>query len=220
LGRAVCARVAAGESLRKIGAEAGWPTPQTVWHWANAHPEFAEALSQAQKAARIASRLADRSKAAAHPGRRRPGSRPGPPTLYTPALTEEICRRLAEGESLPAIARDPDMPRLRTIYDWVRRHPEFEDMYVTARAMQADTLADEALEVTRGTTAATVWADRLRFDGIRWLTARLAPRKYCEKIMVAEAIRAEAEPQGMTVIVKRYSDITPEEYARAEEGEP
>ena len=68
--------------------------------------------------------------------------------------------------------------------------------------------------MTRGATAGTVWADRLRFDGIRWLTARLAPRKYCEKIMVVEAARAEAEPQGMTVIVKRYSDITPEDVPR------
>lgn len=37
--------------------------------------------------------------------------------------------------------------------------------------------------------------------------------------MVVDAMRAEAEPGGMTVIVKRYSDISPEEDARTEEGE-
>jgi len=221
LGRAVCARVAAGESLRRIGAEAGWPTPQTVWNWAGAHGAFAEALGAAQKAARIAGRLRDRAVEAEREGRRNP-KRPGPRCGYHPALGAEICRRLADGESLVAIARDPDMPSAGTVLEWVRRIRDFEDMYVTARLLQADWLADEAREVTLAATPKTVWADRLRFDGIRWLTARLAPRKYSEKIMVVEAMRAPAEAKGggMTVIVKRYSDITPEEYARAEEGEP
>jgi hypothetical protein len=219
LGQAICARVAAGESLRRIGAGAGWPTPQAVWKWAKAHPAFGEALAQAQKTARLASRLADRRREAARPGRRQAWRR-GWPALYTPALGEEICARLAEGESLTAIARDPDMPALRNIYEWLQRRPEFEELYVLARQRQADALFDEALDVTRAATPTSVWADRLRFDALRWATARLAPRKYCEKLVVVEATRAEPEPTGMTVIVKRYADITPEEYARAAEGEP
>jgi hypothetical protein len=219
LGRAVCARVAGGESLRRIGAEAGWPTPQTVWNWARAEPVFAEALAAAQKAARVASRLRDRDAQAEREARRDP-KRPGPASTYHPAWGAEICRRLAEGESLVSIARDPDMPRTSTVLEWVTRHADFEDMYVVARRMQADHLADEVREVGLATTPGTVWADRLRFDTLRWLTARLAPKKYCEKIMVAEAVRAEAAPGNMTVIVKRYSDVTPEEIARADEGEP
>jgi hypothetical protein len=218
LGRAVCARVAAGESLRRIGAEVGWPTPQTVWNWAHAEPDFGDALAEAQKAARVASRLRDREAEAARAVRRDP-KRPGPASTYHPAWGAEICRRLSEGESLVAICRDADMPRAQTVLEWVRRHPEFEDMYVIARRMQADYLADEVREVGLSATPSTVWADRLHFDTLRWLTARLAPKKYCEKIMVVEAMREPVEPGGLTVIVKRYSDITPEEYARAEQGE-
>lgn len=218
-GRAVCARVAAGESLRRIGAGAGWPSPQTVWKWARAHPQFGEALSAAQRAARIGARLADHERNLARTARREPWRR-GRPPLYEPALADEICGRLAEGESLGAIAADPDMPSYRTILRWVGEKPDFADAYVLARQMQADYLADQAQDMVMASTHATVWSDRLRFAFIRWRTANLAPKKYAERVVVAEASKSPEDAGGLTVIVKRYSDITPEEYARAEEGEP
>ncbi|MFC3071047.1 terminase small subunit-like protein [Phenylobacterium soli] len=218
-GRALCARVAAGESLRRIGAEAGWPSPQTAWKWAVAHPEFGEALSAAQRAARIGARLADRDRQLSRAARREPWRR-GRPPMYGPALVEEICMRLSEGESLIAITRDPDMPCYRTVLKWARDKPEFADAYTEARRLQADHLADEAHEIVMASTHATVWSDRLRFAFIRWRAANLAPKKYAERVVVAETLRPPETAQGLTVIVKRYSEITPEEYARAEEGEP
>lgn len=215
LGEAVCGRVAAGVSLRALCREPGMPCRKSLRSWARAHPEFGAALRAAQVTARLAARRADRARReVVGAGRGRAVS------TYTREIGEAICARIAGGESLIGIALDPGMPRAARVYDWIRQHPEFEEMYVLARQRQADSLFDEALEVTRGATPATVWADRLRFDGIRWATARLAPKKYCEKVMVVEAMKAPAERQGMTVIVKRYCDVTPEEEARGDEGEP
>jgi hypothetical protein len=83
-----------------------------------------------------------------------------------------------------------------------------------------------ARDVARGSTHDTVWSDRLQFDVIRWMTARLAPKKYCERVMVEAEIaarRAEDDPdrQGLTVIIKRANEITDEELENArltEEG--
>lgn len=194
MGRAVCARVAAGESLRRIGAQAGWPTPQTVWKWARGNAAFAEALSAAQRAARTASRLRDRAKEAVRPGRRERWRKGGHP-IYCEALAGEVCRRLIEGESLIGICRDADMPAYSTVYEWVKKHPEFERAYVAARRLQGDWLFDEGLEVTRAATPGTVFADRLRFDGVRWAAARLAPTKYVERLLVDEA-RAQARVEA------------------------
>jgi hypothetical protein len=44
---------------------------------------------------------------------------PRPRVRYSKALAEKICRRLAKGESLAAIARDPDMPPRSTIRYWI-----------------------------------------------------------------------------------------------------
>jgi len=225
LGRAVCARVAEGVSLRAMSHEPGLPDRTTVYKWAAAYPDFAQALGEAMRAVRVARRLRERSATAVTRQLQmlNPRGNGGRLTCrYTREIATAICERIAEGESLMAICRDPEGPNIATVYNWLRAFPEFEDQYVEARQRQAETLMDEVREVGLGVTKETAWADRLHFDTLRWLTARLAPKKYCEKVMVVEAMRAprDGEGGGMTVILKRYSDITPEELARADEGEP
>jgi hypothetical protein len=224
LGRVVCARVASGESLSAIEIDPAMPCRQTVRNWARADSEgFGAQLVTAMAQARLARRVRERR--AMDLWRARPNRR-GQPSTYTPERGREICDRLANGESMVSIARDPAMPCAGTIYGWVQKFPDFEDMYVIARRLQADYLFDEAREVALGVTPNTVWARRLQFDVIRWQTARLAPRKYCERLVIAQGAQemaleaAEAAEAagggGMTVIVKRFSDVTPEEVAEAE----
>ena len=43
----------------------------------------------------------------------------GRPSLYTEVLAAQICRRLAEGETLRAICRDPGMPAISTVMGWL-----------------------------------------------------------------------------------------------------
>ncbi len=46
----------------------------------------------------------------------------GRPSLYTEALAADICRRLAEGETLRAICRDKAMPDKATVGETLARH--------------------------------------------------------------------------------------------------
>jgi hypothetical protein len=219
LGRAIVARVATGETLASVCRSPGMPHRLTATNWRQRYPEFGAAMAEAALASRTARIAEERAVAARWMARpkRRSGRRP----MFTPELGEAICERLADGESLLAICRDPKMPGMPTVFRWVREYPAFGDAYAVARREQADYLLDEAREVALGATPKSVWADRLRFDTIRWMTARLAPKKYCEPILLARAaaeIRAEeaearGDGEGLTVIVKKFSDITPEEYA-------
>lgn len=196
LGAAVCERAAAGAPLRQIAAEPGMPDKSTIWKWTKTHPEFAADLGAARAKARIAARLRGRARMAAMRARAlaHPRGKAGlASSRYSLKLAREICRRLENGESLRAIGRDPAMPCYATVYHWLERFPEFEEMYVRARQRQADTLMDEARELALAATPKTVWADRLRFDVIRWTTARLAPRKYVERLLVAQVSADIAE---------------------------
>jgi hypothetical protein len=221
LGQAICARVAAGESLSAVETDPAMPCRQTIRNWARSDGDgFGAQLMAAMRQARWARRVKERRAMDLWRARARP-TRRGQPTTYTPERGRAICDRLANGESMVSIARDPAMPSAGTIYSWVHKFPDFEDMYVVARRLQADYLFDEAREVALGVTPHTVWARRLQFDVIRWQTARLAPRKYCERLVIAKgaqemALEAAGDGQGMTVIVKRFSDVTPEEVAEAE----
>ncbi len=74
--------------------------------------------------------------------------KPGPATTFTAALADEICRRMADGESLRSICRGDHVPPESTVRGWaVVNHDGFAERYARARGMHADALFDEALEI-------------------------------------------------------------------------
>jgi len=79
----------------------------------------------------------------------------GRPTIYTPALAAEICKRLAAGESLRTICSDPSgvFPDRHTVAEWAFTDREgFAAQYAHARDIGIDAMVEEALheaETTR-----------------------------------------------------------------------
>jgi hypothetical protein len=79
-------------------------------------------------------------------------------------------------------------------------------MYVEARETHGHFLFDEARDVAKAATRETVPVARLQFDVIRWQAALLAPKKYLERMVAAEAREAaqaqdETEDAGPTSVV-------------------
>lgn len=115
--------------------------------------------------------------------------------MYSQPLVDHICERLADGESLRAICRDPDMPRLTTVFLWLDRYPEFLKQYERAREVQAETLAEEILEISDDGSADYVvrshdgeyevevdrdhiQRSRLKVDARKWIASKLKPKVY------------------------------------------
>lgn len=183
----IVARVAGGESVAAVCREAGMPHRGTVAGWAEAHPEFEAALADAREAARVAGRRRDLALA----GRTRDPR--GLWCTYTRAVGRAICLRIAAGQTLPQICREPWAPHRTTVFNWARRVPEFADDYARARMIAVHRLCDEALEIGRATTPGTVKEDRARFRMICALTARIAPRKYLEPVRALRGVRNDTE---------------------------
>lgn len=72
------------------------------------------------------------------------------PSLYTPEVAEAILSRIAEGEPLNWICRDPGMPAPRTVRDWRKNIAGFEDLYRDARDAGFDAIASRARLTLRG----------------------------------------------------------------------
>jgi hypothetical protein len=119
----------------------------------------------------------------------------GRPSEYSPERGDEICGRLAKGESLNSICKSENMPALPTVYRWMRQREEFRNNYASAREDQADTLADEILYIadtpvsgikTKTNSAGEVETTesdmiehrRLQVDARKWIAAKLKPKKY------------------------------------------
>ncbi len=112
------------------------------------------------------------------------------PTQYNEALAAEICSRLADGELLCDICRPARMPSRDTVRRWQVEHGPFRDRYAVARDQQADALAEEAIHIARNADADTVAVCRLQIDTIKWLIAKIAPRRYGEKVVLDTVVKA------------------------------
>ena len=127
----------------------------------------------------------------------------GAPTTFNEHIASVICIRIAEGESLRKILRDQGMPAQSTVYEWLLRHPEFAEQYTRAREEQADSLADEIIDiadeqpevvaVTDKKTGALIehkldgaflqW-QKNRIEARKWTAMKLKPKKYGDRVAV------------------------------------
>ena len=112
------------------------------------------------------------------------------PIRFSETLGAEICRRLADGELLRDICRPTRMPGRETVHRWLAENSPFRSQYAIARDHMADALAEEAIHIARNAKASTASARRLQVDTIKWLAAKLAPRRYGEKVVPAAAAKA------------------------------
>lgn len=143
----------------------------------------------------------------------------GRPSAYTEAIAQEVCQRLAEGESLRSICKDKHMPVPSTIYLWVIDDREgFSKQYARARAIQAENMFEEILDIsddnkddwmTVGRKGQEFQIEnkevtnrsRLRVDSRKWYLSKVLPKKFGDKVDVTSDGKAI---QGNTIILKSF----------------
>lgn len=131
-------------------------------------------------------------------------SKRGRKLTYTAEIGGEICRRLAEGESLRAICRDEGMPPESTVRAWALDDVQgFGAQYARARDIGLDAVAEELLEISDDgrndwmekfgkdgeavgyeLNGEHVQRSRLRVESRKWYLSKLAPKKYGDKQQV------------------------------------
>jgi terminase small subunit-like protein len=101
-------------------------------------------------------------------------SRTGRPTLKTPELCNKICERMAAGETLTNICRDPDMPAWTTVHDWKRADESFRQALARAREQQAEVWAEEIMSISDDElpTHEAIGRARLRMQSRQWLAGK------------------------------------------------
>lgn len=132
---------------------------------------------------------------------------PGRPTIYTDEIADSILTRLADGEPLTRICKEPDLPGLTTVYRWLESDDSFRDKYARAREEQADTLADEIVRIadeapppdgeTGKIDSAWVAWQRNRVEARKWTASKLKPKKYGDKLT-----NEHTGPDGGAVVIE------------------
>jgi len=152
---------------------------------------------------------------------------PGRPSIYSDALVETICQRMADGETVTDICSDAGMPGVQTISTWKRVNPDFGERYAHARQDLADWHANEALRVAQLATPDTVQVDRLRYDSHKWYAEKMNPGLYgvpkqqielTGTVTLASMVESSLKALEARTIEAESIDVTPIETDK--EGNP
>jgi hypothetical protein len=124
----------------------------------------------------------------------KPTGRPnGRPSSYDPELADEICEAIVSGVALHIICKTEGYPSAQTIYTWLAKYPEFLDKYAQARELQQDIEADRIIEIADQATDPQ--KARNQIDARKWRAAKLAPRKYGDRVDMNLTATIERVPQ-------------------------
>lgn len=119
----------------------------------------------------------------------------GRPSKFSQTLADDICARIANGESLRNICRDKSMPDKTTVLRWVDDNNDFCDQYARACARREDSFFDDLIEIADSVTAdaAEVAKARVQIDARKWVLSRMNPKKYGDRVQqeVSGSIGAE-----------------------------
>lgn len=145
----------------------------------------------------------------------------GRPSAYNQDTANIICIRIAEGESLRSICRDDYMPSQVTVYSWLFKFPEFLKQYTHAREEQAETHADEIVDIADETpetvpvydkegnvielkldSAYIAW-QKNRIEARKWTAMKLKPKKYGDKIVQPD----EISPVAIQINLGVFKDV-------------
>lgn len=108
------------------------------------------------------------------------------PSSFNEAIANEICERIADGDSLRLICEDEEFPNRRTVFRWLAasEHVEFRRQYALAREASADAddddIRDMAGRVERGTLDPQ--AARVAIDAKKWSAGKRKPKVYGDKV--------------------------------------
>lgn len=142
----------------------------------------------------------------------------GRPSGFSQEIADTISERLSLGESLRSICRDETMPSQSMVFRWLASKPEFREQYAHAREVQADSWADDIIEIADDSSGDVIRdpesgnerfnsefaaRSRLRVDTRKWLMARMAPKKYGDKITQEHT---GADGGALKVIIERHAD--------------
>ena len=122
--------------------------------------------------------------------------RPGPKSIYTPELGVKICDTIATSSlTMRQMCKSIDFfPPVETLYNWLRRHRDFGELFMLAKKRQVQVYIDEThdLLLERPEDPMHAAQKKMQLDFRKWYAGKLQPKVYGDKVAEeSEDIRRE-----------------------------
>lgn len=124
------------------------------------------------------------------------------PLELSEALADRLCEALAKGSDLRALLTQPGMPTPARLGRWLSEDEAFRTRYEKARELAGDLFGLEIVAIADEATPETASVARLRIDARKWVSARMAPKKWGDRKLY-EHTGTDGGPIGLieTIIV-------------------
>lgn len=102
----------------------------------------------------------------------------------TQEVMDRICLRIADGESLRAICRDPDMPSAVIVFKHLAQNDEWAKQYARAREASADADAEDIADIATRVLSGEYepQAARVAIDAKKWAAGKKKPKVYGDRL--------------------------------------
>jgi hypothetical protein len=106
--------------------------------------------------------------------------------LYSVELADEICRRIANGETLNTVCEDPAIPvSASAVRQWdLDDRDGFSEKYASAKRQLIEVWSDQLIQIADNDLLEPN-DRRVRIDTRRWLMSKLNAAKYGDKVTLA-----------------------------------
>jgi len=137
----------------------------------------------------------------------------------TEKVRTELCRRLAEGESLRSICIDEDLPAISTVLlAVVQDRDGFSEQYMQARAAGGFSHADRVIDTVDRVAAGEIdpQSARAMLDGLKWAAERMAPKHHSARQEIDHT--TAGKPMGQALDTTKLSTAVLKELMQARES--
>lgn len=150
----------------------------------------------------------------------------GRPTKCTQQVADELCAKLADGQSLRSVCADESMPEKSTVLLWVVNGREidgtgrqFSDQYRVAREAAGYSHADEALDMRSMVYSGEIEpsAAKVILDALKWGAERMAPKAHNPKQEI-DHTSSDSSMTPITIDTSKLSTQALEELLGAKQG--
>lgn len=145
-------------------------------------------------------------------GAKRKVGRPSGNPVWHPEWREEFLRRIESGRSARDVSDDADMPDRKVIWEKLDTEEDFAQRYARACEARADAIFEECFDIADDGSndwmgendpdnpgyafnGEHVQRSKLRIETRKWAVAKLAPKKYGEKLAVDATVQVSEMPE-------------------------
>ncbi|WP_156809322.1 terminase small subunit-like protein [Saccharibacter floricola] len=125
---------------------------------------------------------------------------------FSQTLFDEMMVEIMLGKKVREICSGVKRPSKDTFFRWIGKDTALSDQYARAREHATDGFEDDILDLIERTNPENATANKTKFEMLRWMMARRAPKRYGDKQQLEHS-----GPDGGPITEIRHTIVDPKD---------